>query len=150
MKRRILGDVPGVARRQYFPSPSNEYLSVRALPPELERGTFCRACAFHRPGGSVASTKRHSRSVSGLHAPLPRARLSLCLSLSLSFSRRPHAASLCAGEHPGSIARIHRASLNRSRDISRWIDEISNDRSFVETESAVCFRDTRQAAQGAN
>ena len=39
-------DVPGVARRQYFPSPSDEYLSVRALPPELERGTFCRTCAL--------------------------------------------------------------------------------------------------------
>ena len=91
MKRRILGDatrrdgtrrdVPGVcsARRQYFPSPSDEYLSVRALPPELERGTFCRTCALHRPGGSVLP--------SGTHVPCPdRTRLCRARDYPLSVS----------------------------------------------------------------
>lgn len=138
IQRRILGDVPGVARRQYFPSPSDEYLSVGSAA-GARRGTFRRTCAFHRPGGSVASTKRHSRSVSGPHAPLPRARLS-SLSLSLSFSRRP--------QHPASPW-INPEDSPRAESPERYLVESTRFRTIDRSpENVARSRDTRRVAKG--
>lgn len=133
IKRRILGDVPGVARRgggSIFPRQSDEYLSALWLcsAAGARRGTsFRRTCALrHRPGGSVASTERHSRSVSGPHAPLPRARLS-SLSLSPFCSRSPddRSISLRPRELPDQSRGFSaRAESSESREITRRIGEI--------------------------
>lgn len=83
---------------------------VRGSATGARRGTFRRTCALRRPGGSVASTKRHSRSVSGPHAPLPRARL-VSLSLSLPFPRRERSIPLCTESF-----RINRANFPREQN----------------------------------
>lgn len=115
-----------------------------ALPPELDVGRFRRTCALRRPGGSVASTKRHSRSVSGPHAPLPRARLS---SFPFALVLPATAASSCAREPPDQS----RGFSARAESPERHLVEstrLRTNRSLTRAENAAhSLFDTRRVAR---
>jgi len=107
IKRRILGDVPGVAQRggSIFPRRATSTCPL-ALPPELDVGRSV--------GPARSRPVVQSLLPSGTHVPCPD-RTRLCrardysLSLSLSFSGRP--------QHPTvpESPRINRADSTRER-----------------------------------
>lgn len=116
IKRRILGDVPGVARRQYFPSPSDEYLSAGS------------AAGARRSAGPARSASLAVQSLlpSGTHVPRPdRTRLCRARETILSL---PFALVLPATAASRSVSpRINRGDSPRAESPERYFAENRRD-----------------------